>query len=158
MQERFERLELAQQQKLILTRRHRVNSLFEVWDNDGSGYLELEELQLVLGRWKGFNSEQAQEHGEPSHRRVYLLYIFIYCCVKYRTYPLSRTLYIVHSAREILVSLGASRLSRGAFQLYIEGLTEDMDLAEFEEFAEFLLTSVKVGCWSFQGSFFTIQL
>ena len=43
------------------------------------------------------------------------------------------------------MSLGASRLSRGAFQVYIEGLTEDMDLTEFEEFADYLLTSVKVG-------------
>ncbi len=66
LQERSERLELAEQQRLILTRRQRVSSLFEVWDNDGSGYLELEELQLVLGRWKDFNSEQAQEHGEHS--------------------------------------------------------------------------------------------
>lgn len=64
MQERAERLELAQQQMLALTRRQRVNSLFEMWDNDRSGYLELDELQLVLSKWKGFSTEQAQEHGE----------------------------------------------------------------------------------------------
>ena len=43
-----------------------INALFEVWDNDRSGYLELDELQLVLGHWKDFSSEQAQEHGEKT--------------------------------------------------------------------------------------------
>ena len=66
VQERSERLELAQQQKLILTKRYQINALFEVWDNDRSGYLELDELQLVLGHWKDFSSEQAQEHGEKT--------------------------------------------------------------------------------------------
>ena len=64
MQERAERLELAQQQMEALTRRQRVNSMFEMWDSDHSGYLELEELQLVLSKWKGFGTEQTQEQGE----------------------------------------------------------------------------------------------
>ncbi len=63
-QERSERLEIAQEQKFVLARRKRAHSLFEVWDHDRSGYLELEELQLVLSRWKGFSTEEAQEHGE----------------------------------------------------------------------------------------------
>ena len=53
LQERSERLELAQQQKLILTKRYQINAMFEVWD-DCSGHLELDELQLVLGHWKDF--------------------------------------------------------------------------------------------------------
>ena len=64
-------MELAQQQKLILTKRYQINALFEVWDNDRSGYLELDELQLVLGHWKDFSSEQAQEHGEKTHNMQY---------------------------------------------------------------------------------------
>lgn len=62
-QERADRLEIAQQQALHQSRHSRVSTLFEVWDNDHSGYLELEELQLVLSKWQGFNSQQALEHG-----------------------------------------------------------------------------------------------
>ena len=56
-------MELARQQALQQSRRSRVSRLFEVWDNDRSGYLELEELQLVLSKWRGFNTQQAIEHG-----------------------------------------------------------------------------------------------
>ena len=63
LQERADRLEIAQQQALQLSRHSRVRTLFEVWDNDHSGYLELEELQLVLSKWQGFNSQQALEQG-----------------------------------------------------------------------------------------------
>ena len=63
MQERSDRLELAKLQALQQSRRNRVGRLFEVWDNDRSGYLELEELQLVLSKWRGFNTQQAIEHG-----------------------------------------------------------------------------------------------
>ena len=56
-------MELARQQALQQSRRSRVGQLFEVWDNDRSGYLELEELQLVLSKWRGFNTQQAIEHG-----------------------------------------------------------------------------------------------
>ena len=55
---------MAQQQALVLSRRQHVATLFELWDNDRSGYLELEELQLVLSKWKGFSSEQARDYGE----------------------------------------------------------------------------------------------
>lgn len=63
MQERSDRLEMAKQQALQHSRYSRVGTLFEVWDNDRSGYLELEELQLVLTKWHGFSSQQAMEHG-----------------------------------------------------------------------------------------------
>ena len=71
LQERSERLELAKLQALQHSRRSRVNSLFEVWDNDHSGYLELEEMQLVLSNWRGFNTQQAQEHGTAQHTYVH---------------------------------------------------------------------------------------
>ena len=63
LQERADRLEIAQQQALRQSRHSRVSTLFELWDNDHSGYLELEELQLVLSKWQGFNAQQALEHG-----------------------------------------------------------------------------------------------
>jgi len=41
-----------------------LNSLFDVWDSDHSGYVGLEELQPVLAKWKGFGDKKAQEQGE----------------------------------------------------------------------------------------------
>ena len=39
-----------------------VNSLFDVWDSDHSGYLDLEELQPVLGKWRGFDGKEQGGH------------------------------------------------------------------------------------------------
>ena len=45
-------------------RRYRcINHLFDVWDNNKSGYLELDELQMVVKTWKDFTDEQALLHG-----------------------------------------------------------------------------------------------
>ena len=56
-------------------------------------------------------------------------------------------LFLICIAKEILFALGAQqpRLSRPNFHVYIEQLTEGMKLREFEEFSEYLMTSVKVG-------------
>ncbi len=29
-----------------------VNSLFEIWDNDGSGYLDLDEVESIMKKYK----------------------------------------------------------------------------------------------------------
>ena len=56
-------------------------------------------------------------------------------------------LILIPTAKEILFALGTQqpRLSRPNFHVYIEQLTEGMKLREFEEFSEYLMTSVKVG-------------
>ncbi len=33
-----------------------MNQLFEIWDNDRSGYLELKEIQKVLSTWNNSGS------------------------------------------------------------------------------------------------------
>ena len=33
-------------------RRLKLDQLFDLWDVDGSGYLELNEVQTVLSKWK----------------------------------------------------------------------------------------------------------
>lgn len=63
MQHFQERIDQAQHQALQLAKRRRVNLLFDTWDKDGSGFLELEELQLVLCKWKDFSDEKAKEQG-----------------------------------------------------------------------------------------------
>jgi hypothetical protein len=49
-------------------------------------------------------------------------------------------------AEEVLSSLGAlhKRLTLTQFRVYIDQLTEDMTLQEFEEFADYLIASVEV--------------
>ena len=39
-----------------------VNSLFDAWDSDHSGYLDLEELHPVLGKWRGFDGKEQGGH------------------------------------------------------------------------------------------------
>ncbi len=76
---------------------------------------------------------------------MYIVVVDLYfACIHVGEQGCTLTVPSLPSAKEILLSLGASRLSRGAFQLYIEGLTEDMTLNKFEEFADYLFTSVKV--------------
>ena len=130
-------------------RRHRANSLFDVWDNDRSGYLEMEELQLVLSKWKGFSSEMAQQQG---------MYVSMVESIQSpASEPMIGSLLAANQAglhcspspppaKEILSSLGAmqGRLTRQQFHSYFQQLTEGMSLEGFGEFADYLMTSVKV--------------
>ena len=61
--ERAERLKHLREQAEAQRRYSCINHLFESWDNDSSGYLELEELQMVIKTWKNFTDEQALLHG-----------------------------------------------------------------------------------------------
>ena len=57
------------------------------------------------------------------------------------------SLYVyVSVAEEVLSSLGAlhKRLTLARFRVYIDQLTEDMTLQEFEEFADYLIACVEV--------------
>ena len=65
-------------------RRYRcINHLFDVWDNNKSGYLELDELQMVVKTWKDFTDEQALLHGMCIicmyvHMHVHIQYVRMY--------------------------------------------------------------------------------
>lgn len=54
--------------------------------------------------------------------------------------------YYFFAAEEVLTSLGAlhKRLTFTQFRVYIDQLTEDMTLPEFEEFSDYLIASVEV--------------
>ena len=115
-----------------MSKRRRTNLLFDTWDNDSSGFLELEELQLVLCQWREFSTEKAKEHGKGAGMSGCGYDI-----------PITYTV-----AEKILQSLGTfNRLTRSQFQLYIDELTEDMGTEECSQFFDFLITNVKVG-WS----------
>lgn len=42
-------------------RRHQVDALYELWDVNTSGYLELDEIQVVLGKWRTDGIENFKE-------------------------------------------------------------------------------------------------
>jgi Ca2+-binding EF-hand superfamily protein len=42
----------ARQEAMSAKSKALLNSLFEMWDNDGSGYLELEEIESVMKKYK----------------------------------------------------------------------------------------------------------
>lgn len=67
-EERTERLKHLREQAEAQRRHSCTNQLFEAWDNDSSGYLELEELQMVIKTWKNFTDEQALLHGKPEEQ------------------------------------------------------------------------------------------
>lgn len=105
-----------------------MNLLFETWDNNSSGFLELDELQLVLCKWKSFSGEKGKEQGNCMlHAHVEYMNMFHF------------------SVKAVLESLGVqNRLTLSQFQTYIDRLTENMKLEECAEFFEFLITNVKV--------------
>ena len=42
-------------------RRRQVDLLYELWDVNASGYLELEEIQVVLNKWRSDGIEHFKE-------------------------------------------------------------------------------------------------
>ena len=63
-EESQQRLHHLQGQAEMRRRYDLINELFDMWDNDKSGSLELDELQLVIRTWKDFSDEQALLHGK----------------------------------------------------------------------------------------------
>ena len=40
-----------------------LNSLFEMWDNDGSGYLDFDEIEIVMKKYKEGMEAEAVSKG-----------------------------------------------------------------------------------------------
>ena len=53
-----------------MKRRAQLNNLFEMWDNDASGYLNMEEVEVILKRYKEGSENDAILKGlVPSSQR-----------------------------------------------------------------------------------------
>lgn len=50
--ERTKRIDESRKEADSIRRRMQVDRLFELWDIDGSGYLEIEEIEMVLSKWR----------------------------------------------------------------------------------------------------------
>jgi len=46
-----------------LKQRQRIDNLFERWDNEGSGYLEIEEVETIAHKYKDGLERQAINRG-----------------------------------------------------------------------------------------------
>lgn len=53
----------ARQDALEAKRKALLNSLFEMWDNDGSGILDLDEVDTVMKLYKDGMESEAMEKG-----------------------------------------------------------------------------------------------
>lgn len=56
-------------------RRHQVDALYELWDVNTSGYLELDEIQVVLDKWRTDGIENFKEGTVDWH----LLLLLVWC-------------------------------------------------------------------------------
>nr|XP_006818095.1 PREDICTED: EF-hand calcium-binding domain-containing protein 5-like [Saccoglossus kowalevskii] len=65
-EEKLARLKKARHEAMTAKRRTLLDLVFEKWDNDGSGYLELDEILLVLGKYKENMEHEAIEKAKKT--------------------------------------------------------------------------------------------
>nr|XP_011450059.2 EF-hand calcium-binding domain-containing protein 5 isoform X1 [Crassostrea gigas]XP_011450060.2 EF-hand calcium-binding domain-containing protein 5 isoform X1 [Crassostrea gigas]XP_034336677.1 EF-hand calcium-binding domain-containing protein 5 isoform X1 [Crassostrea gigas] len=58
-EEKMERLMKARKEALSTQRKHMMDSLFEKWDNDGCGYLDMEDVETVMQKYKEGQENEA---------------------------------------------------------------------------------------------------
>eukprot|EP00051_Salpingoeca_urceolata_P011451 m.141809 g.141809 ORF g.141809 m.141809 type:complete len:1231 (-) comp17126_c0_seq4:372-4064(-) len=63
-EERIARLQAEEKQKKTTERSLKIRAIFEKWDNDCSGFLEIDELGPVLARWRQVDAKAAEEIAE----------------------------------------------------------------------------------------------
>ena len=54
----------AKQEQQQAKRKALLNSLFEMWDNDGSGFLDMDEVETVMKKYKDGMDNEHIERGE----------------------------------------------------------------------------------------------
>lgn len=62
--ERMQRLVKARREALSAKRRLMLNSLFEMWDNDASGFIDMEEVCATMNKYKNGMEREAIEKGK----------------------------------------------------------------------------------------------
>ena len=55
----------AQQHARLTTKWRQINLLFDEWDTNHSGYLQVKTVQSVLAKWEDFSTEDAKQQGTP---------------------------------------------------------------------------------------------
>ncbi|XP_021357900.1 EF-hand calcium-binding domain-containing protein 5-like isoform X2 [Mizuhopecten yessoensis] len=67
--EKMERLMKARKEALSSQRKYQMDILFEKWDNDGAGYLDLDEVETVMQKYKEGQENQAIERAKVSLKK-----------------------------------------------------------------------------------------
>uniref|UniRef100_A0A7M4F639 EF-hand calcium binding domain 5 n=1 Tax=Crocodylus porosus TaxID=8502 RepID=A0A7M4F639_CROPO len=115
-EEKLEQLEKVHRESLLARRKLLVEALFEKWDNEGSGFLDLKEVDSVLCMFKEGMEKEALKKAKKHF----------------------------HSSRQ--QPSGAARLSPKEFQTYLELVVSELTGNEdevLENMVEFLTVSVE---------------
>ncbi|XP_069471351.1 EF-hand calcium-binding domain-containing protein 5 [Ambystoma mexicanum] len=114
-EEKFQRLEMVRHDAFSAKRRLVLEALFQKWDNEGSGFMDLSELEAILSKYKEGLECQALNRGRER----------------------------LKSAK--LCPDDAIRINSRDFQRYIESLMQELPGTEeesFESLVDFLTTSI----------------
>ena len=57
----------ARKEALSSQRKHMMDQLFEKWDNDGSGYLDMEDIEAIMVKYKDGQENEAITKGMYWH-------------------------------------------------------------------------------------------
>ncbi|XP_060077280.1 EF-hand calcium-binding domain-containing protein 5-like [Ylistrum balloti] len=68
-EEKMERLMKARKEALSSQRKYQMDNLFEKWDNDGAGYLDLDEVETVMQKYKEGQENQSIERAKVSLKK-----------------------------------------------------------------------------------------
>ncbi|XP_048764274.1 EF-hand calcium-binding domain-containing protein 5-like isoform X2 [Ostrea edulis] len=68
-EEKMERLMKARKEALSTQRKHMMDSLFEKWDNDGCGYLDLEDVETVMQKYKEGQETEAIQRAKSALKK-----------------------------------------------------------------------------------------
>ncbi|KAK3085117.1 hypothetical protein FSP39_024683 [Pinctada imbricata] len=63
-EEKMERLMKARKEALSHQRKHMLDSLFEKWDNDGSGYVDMDDVEAQMQKYKEGQENEAIQKGK----------------------------------------------------------------------------------------------
>ncbi|XP_061179696.1 EF-hand calcium-binding domain-containing protein 5-like isoform X2 [Saccostrea echinata] len=68
-EEKMERLMKARKEALSTQRKHMMDSLFEKWDNDGCGYLDMEDVETVMQKYKEGQETEAIQRAKATLKK-----------------------------------------------------------------------------------------
>ncbi|XP_074642778.1 EF-hand calcium-binding domain-containing protein 5-like [Tubulanus polymorphus] len=73
-EERMRRLKKAQRELKLSRRKGLADGLFEKWDNDAAGFLELEEVEELMNKYKGGIESQAVKKGKKKLKKEFRIH------------------------------------------------------------------------------------
>ena len=75
----------ARQEAQEAKRKALLNSLFEMWDNDGSGNIDFEEVETIMKKYKEGQESDAINQGGTLHHlyRTMIWCLYVHECILY---------------------------------------------------------------------------